>query len=176
METTHPRTPVTVRVRSDIDLPAAAAVLEAVYESDGYPVEGVADPIAWLTGAGLLQAWVADRDGVTVGHVALSRPDPGDAAATLWAADHPADAVGVLGRLFVSPRSRGTGAAQQLLAAAEAFARGHGLRLTLDVMAKDVAAVRLYERYGWRRIGETQHDDGTGRLIPALCYVGPPGD
>jgi len=28
----------------------------------------------------------------------------------------------------------------------------------LDVMTKDVAAIALYERLGWRRIGTTQHE------------------
>lgn len=43
----------------------------------------------------------------------------------------------------------------------------------LDVMTKDAAAIRLYERLGWRRLGSTQHDDGKGRLVPAACSVGP---
>jgi hypothetical protein len=38
-------------------------------------------------------------------------------------------------------------------------------------MAKDAAAIGLYERLGWQRIGTTQHDDGHGHGIDAYCYV-----
>ena len=41
-------------------------------------------------------------------------------------------------------------------------------------MTKDGAAIRLYERLGWRRIGTTQHDDGHGNAIDAYCYASPP--
>jgi hypothetical protein len=44
----------------------------------------------------------------------------------------------------------------------------------LDVMTKDTAAIRLYERLSWTRIGTTRHNDGHGHAIDALCYVGPP--
>jgi hypothetical protein len=40
-------------------------------------------------------------------------------------------------------------------------------------MTKDTAAIRLYERLGWQRIGTTQHDNGHGQLIPASCYISP---
>ncbi|EGG49614.1 putative acetyltransferase [Streptomyces griseoaurantiacus M045] len=43
----------------------------------------------------------------------------------------------------------------------------------LDVMAKDAAAIRLYERLGWRQIGETLHHFGDSRAIPAMCFVAP---
>ena len=53
------------------------------------------------------------------------------------------------------------------------YGREHDLRLVLDVMAKDAAAMRLYERLGWRKIGETTHHFGNGESIPAVCYVAP---
>lgn len=43
----------------------------------------------------------------------------------------------------------------------------------LDVMFKDAAAIRLYERTGRQRLGSTQHDDGHGHSIEAYCYVSP---
>jgi ribosomal protein S18 acetylase RimI-like enzyme len=43
----------------------------------------------------------------------------------------------------------------------------------LDVMAKDAAAIKLYERLGWTRIGTTDHAAGNGNLVPASCYVSP---
>ena len=53
------------------------------------------------------------------------------------------------------------------------FAKRQGLRLVLDVMTKDTDAIRLYERLGWARIGETTHRYGDGLRTPAVCYVSP---
>jgi ribosomal protein S18 acetylase RimI-like enzyme len=166
---------VSVRRRQPADLPGAGAALVEVHRSDGYPVEGVDDPVAWLLSPHQIAAWVAELDGRIVGHVALSEPQPNDAAATVWTAhaDNLADDVAVLGRLFVHPQARGHALGEQLARTATDYANEHGLRLVLDVMTKDAAAIRLYERLGWQRIGTTQHDDGRGHAIDAYCYVSP---
>ena len=51
--------------------------------------------------------------------------------------------------------------------------KAQGLRLVLDVMEKDAAALRLYERLGWRLIETTSHDSGRGEDVSAYCYVSP---
>ena len=167
-----------VRERADADLPGAAAALVEVYTTDGYPVEGVDDPQAWLTGSTLLRAWVGELDGRIVGHVAISWPQPDDAAAIMWTStpEGANDTVAVLGRLFVLNVARGHSLGLKLMQAATDYAHSHGLRLVLDVMTKDAAAIRLYERLGWYRIGTTEHDNGRGRLVPAICYVSPPAN
>ena len=166
---------VSVRRRQQADLPEAGAALVEVHRSDGYPVEGVDDPTAWLLSPHQIAAWVAELDGRIVGHVALSEPQPNDAAAAVWTthAENPADHIAVLGRLFVHPQARGHALGEQLARTATDYAHEHGLRLVLDVMTKDAAAIRLYERLGWQRIGTTQHDDGHGHAIDAYCYVSP---
>ena len=40
-------------------------------------------------------------------------------------------------------------------------------------MAKDTAAIAIYERLGWQRIGSTMHDTGHGTEVPAYLYVSP---
>jgi len=170
-----PHSAVTVRERRDADLHEVAAVLVAVHGSDGYPVEGVADPIAWLTGGPVLRAWVGELGGKIIGHVSISSPQSGDAAARLWS-EAPRDcnsSVGVLGRLFVISSARGRAVGELLIRAATTYADEIGVRLVLDVMAKDVSAIRLYERLGWKRIGVTSHAAGQGNVIPAVCYVAP---
>jgi GNAT superfamily N-acetyltransferase len=165
----------TIRVRTDADLPGAAAALVEVHDTDGYPVEGVADPIAWLTSNTLRQAWIAELDSRIVGHVSISDPQPDDAAATMWReqnGDNP-EAVAVLGRLFVVKDARRRATGEKLMHAAQNHAHETGLRLVLDVMTKDAAAIKLYERLGWQRIGTTDHDNGHGDTIPAYCYVSP---
>lgn len=150
-------------------------MLVAVHETDGYPVEGVADPVGWISGPGQLRAWVAELDGQIVGHVALNEPQAGDAAAAAWATTTGGDddPIAVLGRLFVLSTARGHAIGRRLIEAASDYAASNQLRLVLDVMAKDAAAIALYERLGWTRIGTTEHDDGQGRLIEAGCFVSP---
>jgi ribosomal protein S18 acetylase RimI-like enzyme len=59
--------------------------------------------------------------------------------------------------------------------AAMSFGQTHDRRLVLDVMAKDAAAIRLYERLGWLGIGETMHHYGAGQTAHACCCVAPSG-
>ena len=167
---------VIVRERTPADVPAAAAALVEVHNTDGYPVEGVADPAAWLTTTGQIAAWVAELDGHVIGHVAVNEPQPADAAARIWADDARNDGrdVGILGRLFVLPSARGHAAGRRLVETASAAAQKRRLRLVLDVMTKDGAAIALYERLDWQSIGTTKHPDGHGHAIPAICYVSPP--
>ena len=166
--------PITeIRPRRDSDLPSLARLLVEVHERDGYPVEGVADPEAWLKSDRLLGAWVAERAGTPVGHVVLTRPGTGDDAFRLWAEQSgaSADGVAVLGRLFVSSSARGQHLGRRLTTTATQEANRLGRRPVLDVMAKDVAAIRTYEVLGWTCLGQFCHRFAGGRTEPALAYV-----
>jgi ribosomal protein S18 acetylase RimI-like enzyme len=164
-----------IRPRADADLPALGRVLAQVHELDGYPVEGVADPVAWLVSDRLLGAWVAEMDGEPVGHVALARSSEGDDAVRLWIERTGADidSIAVLGRLFVHPTARGYRVGQRLTITATHAAHDLGRRAVLDVMTKDAAAIRTYETLGWQRIGAFTHHYGDGQTEPALAYACP---
>ncbi|MGW5197185.1 N-acetyltransferase family protein [Streptomyces spiralis] len=164
----------TIRPRTEADLPGAAAALVTVHAADGYPVEGVDDPQTWLAQDGILQAWVAEKDGKIVGHAMLSRPQ-GEDAVRMWIeqSGDTADHVAVGARLFVTPEARSEGLGERLIRAAFSYAQGHGLRVVLDVMAKDKAAIRLYERIGMQRIGTAKHSYGERQEVEAVCYVSP---
>lgn len=164
-----------VRPREDADLESAGAALLDVHSTDGYPVEGVADPVAWLKPAGLVSAWVALVDGEVVGHVAVSEPQPGDDAVRLWLeqSDDSIENVAVLGRLFVKSSARGRSIGEQLARAAVTDSAVRGKRLVLDVMDKDQDAIRLYKRLGLKQIGTATHQFGEGQTITAYCYVVP---
>lgn len=154
-------TPVTtVRPRRAADLPGAVAALVSVHASDGYPVEGVSDPAAWLRPRGEVAAFVAEADGRVAGHAAVVA-DPGTAGQA------------VLVRLFVVREARGMRLGEELVRSAEAYAREHGLRLVLDVLTKDTAAIRLYERLGWSRTGAGLHAYGAGLRADVLHYAAP---
>ncbi|MGW9407278.1 GNAT family N-acetyltransferase [Streptomyces diastaticus] len=148
-----------IRPRGSGDLAQAAAALVAVHEADGYPVEGVSQPEAWLSPSGLMAAWVAEQSGLIVGHVAISRPTGGR--------------TGTLERLFVLPAARGRGAAERLIRVAEGFAQAHRLGLVLEVLAKDTAAIRLYRRLGWTETGRHTHHLDSGDSYPSLTFSAP---
>lgn len=97
-----------VREREDADLSELGRALVEVHARDGYPVEGVADPEAWLKLDRLVAARVGVADGHAVGHVALTEPSTGDAAARIWREQHPESNPLVLGRLFVAPLDAAT--------------------------------------------------------------------
>lgn len=168
---------VTIRPRRDEDLPALAAALVRVYAQDGYPVEGVADPEGWLRHDRELQSWTAVEDGLPIGQVTLTRATSDDDAARAWR-DHTGgdiDRLAIPARLFVHPDHRGTGAGRLLMEGAFEFARTHGLAIAFDVMLKDQAAIRLYERLGAQRIVSITHRYGDGLTEPAVVYTVPLG-
>lgn len=165
----------TVRPRADVDLPALAAALVRVHAVDGYPVEGVADPEAWLKHPHELGSWTAELDGQPIGQVTLTTATPGDDAAQLWTqqTSGSADDLAIVVRLFVDPGHRGVGAARLLMIAALNHARSLGRTVVLDVMAKDQAAIRLYERLGGQRLGEITHHHSGDQAEPAIAYAFP---
>jgi len=165
---------ITTRPRDPSDLAAAAAALVAVHQADGYPVEGVDNPYAWLSPSGMLAAWVGVLDGAVVGHALVTTPKPGDAAVDAWTAqggDVSRTVVG--GRLFVSPEGRGHDLGTRLAQTITDWAADQGYDLVGDVMAKDQAALHIYRRIGWQQIGTTMHDTGQGTKVPALLFAHP---
>jgi len=165
---------ISIRPYEDTDLPGAAAALTDVHATDGYPVEGVAHPEAWLRSDDVLASWVTEADGRIVGHVAVMRPR-GEDAVTLWAAQSGDDEqhIAVLARLFVVRDARKHALGERLVRTATHYALRHNHRLVLDVMVKDTAAIRLYERLGWLRTGRATHHFGTGQFVEAICFVAP---
>lgn len=131
---------MSIRRRSDADLPACASVLAAVHEIDGYPAVWPADPQHWLNSDSQVAAWVADSGSGIEGHVML------DAA----------ESTLVVSRLFVAPAARGTGVSSALLEAAVAYAAERSQALELHVERGSRAAIAFYEKSGWVRIGSRE--------------------
>ncbi|MEU8514497.1 GNAT family N-acetyltransferase [Kitasatospora sp. NPDC048722] len=166
---------VPVRRRRVPDLAECVRLLGDVHATDGYPSDWPDRPAAWLTPEGLLAAWVAEADGRILGHVALSRSAPGDAAPVLWSRRTGArpELTAVVNRLYVAPAARGRGVGARLLANALTHARALGLHPVLDVLATDAAAVACYRRLGWTWLGSADQQWGGGRTVVVHCFAAP---
>lgn len=164
-----------VMVRQPRHEPELAAVLRRVYEADGYPVEGIAEPIAWLHTPQQLRSWTALVAGKPVGHVTLFKASSEDDAATLWLEQERGDIedLALVGRLFVDPSARRLGLATKLMKTAIQYAHTRGLAVAFDVVEKDTAAMSLYEGMGCEQIGTVTHRY-SGDTIAARVYVVPP--
>ncbi|MGH3997810.1 MAG: GNAT family N-acetyltransferase [Pseudonocardiaceae bacterium] len=162
-----------VRPRAAADLPALADVLVKVHALDGYPVEGVANPIEWLTPPRTFEAWTAVYNGRPIGQATLTHPGAEDDAARIWheTTGGDLDGLAIPARLFIGPDHRQHGAGGALLSAVREHAESHGLAVAFDVMLKDRAAIRLYESAGCTRIGLIEHYHGDGQVEPAAVYV-----
>lgn len=163
---------VTIRPRREEDIPALAAVLVRVHELDGYPVEGVADPEGWLRHDNELQSWTAIEDGEAVGQITLTSATPEDETTRVWRNHTGGDIqrLAIPARLFVDIDHRAGGTGRRLMEAALDLAQERGLSVAFDVMLKDRAAIRLYERLGAKRIAEVAHRFGDDRAEPAAIY------
>ncbi|MFD4942223.1 GNAT family N-acetyltransferase [Streptomyces sp. NPDC058239] len=164
---------IEIRRRRGDDMEACVDALATVHEADRYPVEWPADPGAWLTPHGLLDAWVAVDGPTVLGHVALTRTEDVLAKETgLPAAD-----LASVARLFARSEARRRGVGGALLDMVTASAAADGVRLVLEVEDGGAAAIALYERAGWRYVGSRTDDWTTadGRPARLHAYVAPAG-
>lgn len=130
-------------------------------------------PGGWLSQPALLAAWVAELDGRVVGHIGLSRSEPGDAAPVLWSSREGASSASavVVNRLFVAPAARGHGIGALLLAQAMRDAQERDLHPVLDVVASDASAVALYERLGWELLATVEQQWSPEQAVVVHCYA-----
>jgi putative acetyltransferase len=107
--------------------------------------------------------------------------DPAATYAALWVAVDASDVVGSvalrdlgdgaleLKRMYLRPDQRGRGLGKQLLALALEWARGYGARsVRLDTSEHMIAAQRLYEAHGFRRVPGDAPRQGQCRLLYEL--------
>ncbi len=140
---------------------------------DDYPKWWPEDPEAFIVSPRELGAWVAEDDSMVVGHVALHTPaDDPTFEQVRRATGRDAAAVAVVARLFSSPDVRGRGIGWALLTGAEQAAHAVGRLPVLDVGKALTAAIALYDRAGWRRVGELMFYL-RGESLDMWVYVGP---
>lgn len=171
-----PPTTVTIRPRSDADVPHLVAVLAAQQADTAYPLRWpLPFPVEQFVVRGSeVAAWVAvDDTDRPVGHVALLDVTEGwEAEAWSGIEGTHLPSLGAVGVLFVDPSATGRGVGSTLLTTAVAHARALGRVPVLDVVREHTRAVALYRRHGWQVVGEANPpwlpDDRDPLLLMAL--------
>jgi GNAT superfamily N-acetyltransferase len=163
-----------IRHRRPGDVEGCASLLRLVYLAEHYPARWPEAPRAWLADDGVLDAWVCERAGEILGHVAISQAGRDAVTTFRWretTGREPSD-LGCVTRFFVRPRVRGQGIGAALLDTAMAGCRSRGLLPVLELLGPGDDAIALVERQGWRLLAiDPTRDD------PALkvhSYAGPP--
>ncbi|WP_413467619.1 GNAT family N-acetyltransferase [Mycobacterium sp. RTGN3] len=162
--------------RQPDDLRKCVDLLRSVHLANSYPISWPSDPARWLAPPKQIAAWVVhDAIPNVRGHVALHEV-ASHAARDIWttASGVQCEHLMVLSRLIVSPSYRRYGLAEALVTAATHYAHRHGALPVLDVAQDNVAAIRLYEKLGWRRVGELEI--AASRMISVFAYLGPVAD
>ena len=150
-------------LHADDSLAELTALLHAAYASlaaQGWNFTAVDQTVDVtrdrLAGA---QAFVAERGGRLVGTIAVRGPKP---AGETYIADAPpalytTPGTAILAQLGVHPDCRGLGVGEQLIDAAEVWARAQGFtQIALDTAEPATALRRRYERRGYATVGGVQ--------------------
>lgn len=162
-----------IRRRTDVDVDGCEALAAVVRAVDGYPPHLPQELRQFVASPDAFDAWVAEVDGHIVGHVALNQTTSDEVVAhACEVLNKPAESLGVVARLFVSPAYRRAGAGGRLLQAATEACNIRGLTPILDVATHFEPAIALYEKHGWRRIGYVTVAFRE-RDLHEFVYVGP---
>ena len=164
-----------IRRRRTKDLGACARLLRVVYSDGQYPVHWPDAPRAWLSDADVIDAWVVERQGEILGHIALSKVGLDPFSALRWRelTGHLPPELARVSRFFVRPlvRRRGIGAA--LLDVAVAEIRRRGLIPVVDVVSTSADAIKLFEDRDWRLLAMYPWGGNADRL-KIFYYAAPP--
>ncbi len=162
-----------IRPRRSRDLGASARLLGVVYTADHDPDRFPRSAHAWLVDD-VLDAWVAERHGQLIGHVATVRVGTDAMSAVRWreiTGLSPTDLLGV-DRLFVRSSERGKGIGTALLSTAAEHVRAQGLMPVLETVSESRTAIPTLQDAGWQLFAVDDRDARAGRWR-VHRYVGP---
>lgn len=147
---------------------------ELVRRRDDYPKYVVGQLRDFVVVPDALDAWVAVDGSDIVGHVALHPRSSGPvmelAARTTGRSP---EGLAVVARLMVASSARRRGVGRTLLDTACSAAAARGRLPVLDVLEEHRAAIALYRRCGWTRLGRVVVVLSDGTTFEEDVYAGP---
>jgi GNAT superfamily N-acetyltransferase len=148
---TAPR-PRGVRRRRARDLSTCTRLVRRAFFEGRFPGLHDEDPRSWLAGPDVFSAYVAERDGDVVGHVAISRVGLDTVSALRWreVTGRAPSQLAAVSRLFVRPRFRGQGIGASLVDVAVADIRSRGLVPVMEVTTEGRLPPSYSHGHGWR--------------------------
>jgi GNAT superfamily N-acetyltransferase/predicted DCC family thiol-disulfide oxidoreductase YuxK len=150
-----------LRRRRPRDVGACVRLLRVVFYEDRYPTAWPDGARSWLDGDDVVDAWVVERQGEILGHVAISHTGLDPLSALRWRelTGQPPDQLAAVSRLFVRPRARREGIGTALLDVALAGVRARGLTPVLEVVSSWEGAPAFVEARGWRLVAMYPSDE-----------------
>lgn len=169
---------VVIRRREPRDIPALCTALVLQQPASHYPMRWpLPFPVEqFLVRSSEEVAWVAELDGVAVGHVMVGTVGGPEAEGFLsgtGVAD--AAALAIVSVLFTSLETRGTGVGGLLLDTAVEWVREHDRLPVLDVVQTHGTAMAVYRHRGWAVVGEMTPPWLPGHEEPMLLMALLPG-
>jgi GNAT superfamily N-acetyltransferase len=167
-----------IRPRSARDLPACARLLLVVASEHQYPARWPDAPRSWLSGPDVLDAWVSERHGEILGHVAIATVPRNGMSRVRWREITGQDTheLGRVSRLFVRRRVRGQGIGSALLDVAVTEIRARGMSPVIDVVSTSADGIALLEHRGWRLLAMDPWGSGSERHRVHFYAAPPPRD
>ena len=146
------RSPKGVRLRRPRDLPTCARLMHRAFFEGQFPGVRRDSPRDWIDGPDVLAAYVAERDGEVVGHVAVTSVGVEGTSGLRWReiTGRPTSDLADVAQLFVRPSFRGQGIGRSLVDAALADIRSRGLVPVLEVVTHSSVAPSYAYGHGWR--------------------------
>ena len=165
---------VRIRRRRPHDLAACRRLLGLVAMEGDYPLPKPASLRDWVSDREIMDAWIAEREGEVLGHLALIQVGSDAVSAMRWreVTGRPVTELVGISRFFVRSSARGHGIGSSLLQSAVTEARDRGLLPVAEMMSPSREGVRLYEKQGWR-LAEMYPTGPRTAPLEAYMYVLP---
>lgn len=143
-----------IRRRKPGDLAMTGRLLDVVHYDARYPALRPESPRTWLDHPDVYDAWVCERVGRILGHVAISDVARDSLSALRWreTTEHAPSDLMAVSRFFVRPTARQQGIGSALLDVATTAIRHEGRQPVLEMISGRRDGFPFLANRGWRLV------------------------
>lgn len=143
-----------IRRRKAGDLAMSGRLLDVVHYDARYPALRPESPRTWLDHPDVHDAWVCERVGRILGHVAISDVARDSLSALRWreTTEHAPSDLMAVSRFFVRPTARQQGIGSALLDVAATAIRHEGRQPVLEMISARRDGFPFLANRGWRLV------------------------